>query len=183
MKIAPVCLALALAPLAGWAQDNGEGEAGESWREADYVLPAPPDERKLHAFRVDTHPPDRFLLDGASLSIGGDGVVRYVLVTRGSGGASTTTFEGIRCGTGESRLYARLERDGSWRALRNSTWRALAVGKSSVIFSYSGNDPRATLANDYLCDGAAPARTPEEILARLRGKHIDFTDPVRGAVP
>ncbi|MDR0701612.1 MAG: CNP1-like family protein [Azoarcus sp.] len=183
MKIAPVCLALALAPLAGWAQDDGEGEAGETWREAEYTLPARPDERKLRAFNVDTHPAGRFLLDSASLSIGKDGVVRYVLVTRGGAGTSVTTFEGIRCDTGESRLYASLERDGSWRTLGNSVWRALASGRSSNIFGYSGNDPRATLANDYLCDGGAPARTPEEILARLRGKHIDFTDPIRGTAP
>jgi hypothetical protein len=183
MKITPVCLVFALAPLAGLARDNGEDEAREKkWREAGYVLPALPDERNLIAFHVDAQPAGRFSLDSASLSIGEDGVTRYALVTRGDG-ASITTFEGIRCDTGEIRLYASLERNGLWRTFRNSAWRALAIGRSSSIFGYSGNDPRATLASDYVCDGAASARTVEEILGRLRGKRVDFIDPVRGIAP
>jgi hypothetical protein len=184
MKIVSICLLLALAPLAGWAQDNGEDGTQENpaWQEAKYALPAPPDERKLIAFRVGSQPAGRFLLDGASISTGEDGVIRYVLVARSSGGASTATFEGIRCTTREHRLYASLERDGTWRTLKNSVWRALASSANSfVMFNYNGNDPRATLAHYYLCDGPAPVRTPGEIVNRLRGQHIDYLDPAHGA--
>ncbi|MDR1227786.1 MAG: CNP1-like family protein [Azoarcus sp.] len=183
MRIVLACLVFVLAPFAGWAQGSGEDGAlaSPAWREAEYVLPARPDERNLLAFRVGSRSDVRFLLDRASLSIGEDGVIRYVLVMRGSGGASTATFEGIRCGARESKLYASLERNGDWRTFRNSVWRTLAGADSRVIFGYSGNDPRATLAHDYLCDGPAPARTPEEIINRLRGQRIDYLDPAHGA--
>ena len=48
------------------------------------------------------------------------------------------------------------------------------------MFDYHGNDPRSTLANDYFCANLAPLRSPEEIIARLRGRHVDYLDPVHG---
>lgn len=185
MKTALACLPLALMPLAASAQDPGDGARKTAgWVEAAYTLPSPPDERNLLAFRVGTHPVGRFLLDSESLAVGEDGVIRYTLVMRGSGGASATTFEGVRCGTRERRLYASLERDGGWRPFKKSAWQPLPVaGSSIVMFAYSGNDPRATLAYGYLCDGPAPRRTREDIISRLRGKRVDYLDPYHGVEP
>ncbi|MDR3214621.1 MAG: CNP1-like family protein [Azoarcus sp.] len=172
-------------PFAAWAQSGDEDDARKdtNWQEAAHTLPARPDERNLLAFRVGSQPEGRFFVDPESISRGEDDVIRYVLVMRGSGGASTVTFEGVRCGVRARRLYASLERDGGWRAMKNSAWRDLPVqGSSIVMFGYSGNDPRAVLAYDYLCDGPAP-RAREDIIARLRGKRIDYLDPGHGVEP
>lgn len=186
MKTLLACLLLALMPLLAWARDDGDEarKAAAGWVEAGYTLPSPPDERHLLAFRVGAHPVGRFLLDPESLTVGEDGVIRYTLVMRGSGGASTTTFEGVRCGTRERRLYANLERDGGWRPFKKSAWQPLPVAGSSIaMFAYSGNDPRATLAYGYLCDGSAPRRAREDIIGRLRGKRVDYLDPYHGVEP
>jgi hypothetical protein len=45
-------------------------------------------------------------IDAASLSIGDDGVVRYTAIIRSPSGAETISFEGLRCETGERKLYA-----------------------------------------------------------------------------
>ncbi|MDR1662552.1 MAG: CNP1-like family protein [Azoarcus sp.] len=182
MKIVAPMLILALAPLAAWGQDGGEGQEPLDWRETAHALPKPPEERNLLAFRAGSQPLGRFLLDSASLSIGEDGVIRYTLVVRG-GGASAATFEGLRCASRERKLYASLGRDGAWRPLGNSIWRALDGENSLAVFRYNGNDPRATLAHDYFCDGPVPARASEEIIGRLRGKRVDYLDPMSGAGP
>lgn len=185
MKAVLQYLFLAFMPLVAWAQDDGdEAREAAGWREADYVLPSRPDERNLLAFRVGSHPVGRFLVDAESLTVGKDGVIRYALVMRGSGGASSATFEGVRCGTSERRLYASLERDGGWRLFKKSAWQPLPFAGSSIVMSgYGGSDPRATLAYSYLCDGPAPRRTREDIVSRLRGKGVDFLDPYHGVEP
>ncbi|MDR3087308.1 MAG: CNP1-like family protein [Azoarcus sp.] len=180
-KTALACFALFCAPHAVWAQndDNSGNEASApvaAPQETVPVLPALPDEQKLLAFRVGTLAPGRFLLDPESLKMSEDGITRFVLVMRGSsGGANSITFEGIRCGTGERILYASADRNG-WHPVKNGTWRALDGGNRLVNFDYHGNDPRAALAHDYLCDGNAPRRE-RDIIAQLRNNHIDFLKP------
>lgn len=146
-------------------------DADPDWREDAYVLPAPPQEGSLRPFFVSEATPNRFLLDVATLAIGGDGVVRYVLVIRTPGGAESVTFEGIRCNTGERRIYASGRKDGSWVAMKNSAW--------APIVHNSYNRPRAALAKDVFCDGPAPPRDRGQVLRRLDGI-VDFTDPLRG---
>lgn len=146
-------------------------DADPEWRESEYVLPAAPGDKTLRPFFVSAASPNTFLIDAASFTIGGDGVVRYVLVIRTRGGAENVTFEGIRCGTGERRIYAGGRKDGSWVAMKNSAW--------SPIVDNSYNRPRAALAKDLFCDGPAPPRDRDEVLRRLDGVS-DFLDPARG---
>ncbi|MDR2259748.1 MAG: CNP1-like family protein [Azoarcus sp.] len=181
MKRIPAWLAAALplllSPTPAWTQDNGEnGPEAPAWREAAYTLPPPPNERDLVAFPVAFYPAGRFLLDTGGLAAGEDGVIRYVLVARSKSGAESVTFEGIRCATAERRFYASAGRDGQWRPFKNSAWQPLGD---------SGKDPRVVLAYGYFCDGPAPARSREEIIARLRNNRIDldYLDPVRGIQP
>jgi len=70
------------------------------------VLPAYPRREALIPFFVSATTESDFLVDGASLSVADDGVVRYTLVARSRQGAESVSFEGIRCSSGEYRLYA-----------------------------------------------------------------------------
>lgn len=144
------------------------------WKEGEYALPSPPSESALRPVQVDGVAPGRFMIDTGSLAVGGDGVIRYVLVSRARSGAESVTFEGIRCNSGERRIYASGRTDGSWVAMKNSPWVPLAVR--------ARGEPRAALARLLFCDGPAPARDRDEVLRRLDGS-ADYTDPSRRGRP
>jgi hypothetical protein len=156
------------------AQYDDEAELDEpAWKETAYVLPDVPAEASLRAFELSPPSANQYRVDLASLAVNTDGVIRYVLVVKSRTGASSTTFEGLRCETAERRLYASLGSDGSWRPLKNSAWARIGAGS---------NNPRAALAVDFFCDGAAPARSREEIINRFY-RRIDHIDPMRGVQP
>ena len=58
----------------------------------------------------------------ASLSSGDDGVVRFTVVVRTAGGAENITYEGMRCTTGERKLYAFGRGDGEWSRNKYARW-------------------------------------------------------------
>jgi hypothetical protein len=178
MTLALMC-ALTTLTGAAWAQsgandDDGVADAsGEgAWKEVAYALPAAPVASNLRDLRLNQISFGTFQFDVASLSVGADGVIRYTLVAQGRGGATSTTFEGIRCKTGERRMYASMGKTGEWRPLTRSVWVPIGAGV---------NNPRAALASNFFCDGEAPAFSVAQILSRLNGE-IDMTDPVRGGV-
>ncbi|GHT93950.1 lipoprotein [Betaproteobacteria bacterium] len=144
-----------------------------AWKETAYALPDAPREQTLRAFELSPPSANQYQIDLASLTLSADGVIRYVLVAKSRSGASSTTFEGLRCETGERRLYASLGNDGRWRPLKRGTWMPLGT---------VANNPRMALAVDYFCDDSTPARSREAIIDRFRGR-IDHIDPVRGVVP
>jgi hypothetical protein len=147
-----------------------EEEEPVEWKESEVEFPAAPQEAALRSFFVSSSSPNRFFVDERTLTVGDDGVVRYVLVVRTPGGAENVTFEGVRCNTGERRIYASGRRDGSWSPARNSAW--------EPILDNTYNRPRAALAREYFCDGPVPPRNRDEVLRRLRqpgGSH----DPYR----
>ena len=64
-------------------------------------------------------------VDSASIQVGEDGVVRYVMVMRNRSGNTTAVYEGIRCASAEVKTYARLGTDGQWSMLPNAPWKNL----------------------------------------------------------
>lgn len=143
-----------------------------NWQESDLVMPAAPVESSLRAFYVSATTPNTFLIDRDTLTVGADGVVRYVLVIRTPGGAENITFEGIRCNTGERRIYASARKDGQWAALRNSEW--------VPISDNTYNRPRAALASELFCDGPAPPRNADEVLSRMERGYAVNPNPLQG---
>jgi hypothetical protein len=141
---------------AGFLTDD---EDAEPWKEAEVAYPAPPQSSDLLRFYVSATTPNAFLLDTRTLSVGQDGVVRYVLVVRSPRGAENVTFEGIRCASGERRLYAIGQRDGTWVASRNKAWERISFN--------TYNRPQAALAQDYFCDGTTSVADLDEIRRRL----------------
>lgn len=134
------------------------------WVEEEVVLPTFPQDDNLREFYVSAMTSHRFFIDATTLSVGKDGVVRYVLVVRTSGGATNITFEGIRCESREVRIYASGRQDGQWMKARLSEWRP--------IENKPANRQHAALSRDLFCPSGTPIRSPAEGREALRlGKH------------
>lgn len=145
-------------------------DADPDWQESEAELPAAIDRASLRTFSVPSRPGTEYFVAENTLSVGEDRVVRYVMLVRGAGGAENLTFEGIRCATGESRIYASGRADGSWVPMKNSAWQP--IGAEGF------NRPRAALAYNYLCDGPAPPRDRAQALRMLKQPHRDPLNPL-----
>lgn len=136
------------------------------WAEEEAVLPEFPKTENLLPFYVSEMTAHRFMIDAATLQVGKDRVVRYVLVVQTSGGATNISFEGMRCDTREFRLYATGHRAGRWMKARLSEWRP--------IENKPVNRHHAVLLRDLFCPSGAAIFTPDEGRDALRrGKHPD----------
>ncbi|WP_371323300.1 CNP1-like family protein [Dechloromonas sp. ZY10] len=149
-------LCLALSPV--WAEDDDDEL--KPWQELEASLPAFPKAEDLLPFVVSAATSNRFLVDARSLSVDGDGVVRYVLVVETAGGARNVTFEGMRCETRERRLYASGRADASWSLSRNRRWEPI---RDAVA-----NRHYAALFSEYFCPIGVQVRNAAEALTALR---------------
>jgi hypothetical protein len=134
------------------------------WEEETPRLPEFPAEANLREFYVSATTPHRYFIDAKSLSVGQDGVVRYTLVVRTPSGVSNITYEGLRCATGQYKIYATGHADGAWGLARHSEWRMI---EDKPTYRH-----HAALAREYFCPLGLPIATPAEGLEALRlGKH------------
>lgn len=153
-----VQLLLLCLPLAAFADPGAFNDVEEPvaapWKESDYVLPPFPKAENLIEFYVSAANPAKFYIDQSSIGAGTpDGVVRYVMVVRTSGGAVNTSYEGVRCDTNEYRIYATGNNDeGTWNKARGDAWRTF----------WRGSAQQKSLANLYLCPDFNPVKTAEE---------------------
>jgi hypothetical protein len=138
----------------------------KSWQELLAELPPAPRDADLVTFSVSGASQYRFALDAYTLSIGSDGVYRYVLVATSPAGSRNVTYEGIRCETAEKKLYAIGQPDGSWVRARSAAW--------TRIEEVGNNRQQAALMKEYFCIDSYPTRTVNEILVRLRN-HLPST--------
>ena len=113
------------------------------WKESVLVLPAYPQASNLMEFYVGPTEHNRFLVDGSSITVGEDGVIRYVVVIKTSGGASNVGFEGIRCTTKEFKVYALGGPEGQWTKVAAPKWQVI---ENKLINQY-----RAVLNRDIFC--------------------------------
>jgi hypothetical protein len=155
-----VLLAL-LAPYASSANsDDADTDALKA--ESPVVLPAPFQKNNLLSFYVSPTTTLDFAVDAKSVSVTEEGIVRFVLVVTSQSGASNISYEGIRCSTGERKLYAVGQTNGSWTAARRDVW--------ETIIDRGINRQHAALAKDYFCETGMVAGKAEVIVDRLRKK-------------
>ena len=102
----------------------------------------------------------RHYIDAKSISIGEDGVVRYTLVIRTAGGATNTSFEGIRCSTQEQKYYAIGRSDGTWSRARNPQWKR--IEPRDVTRQHN------VLYGAVLCDAKKPVTTVQQAVNFLK---------------
>jgi hypothetical protein len=142
--------------------NNVEDDA--PWKESAAEFPRFPKDEDLLEFYVSAGTSNRFFIDGASIAPGKDGVVRYTLVIRTSGGAVNITYEGMRCETREVKLYAVGTAAGTWSKARKDEWQPI---ENKPI-----NRHHAALSRDLFCPAGAQIQSNEEGREALRlGKH------------
>lgn len=128
------------------------------WVEGGYEVPAYPKQGSLISFPVGIRTDVTFSIDGQTLSVGQDGVIRYVLVAVSAQGARNVSFEGMRCETGERRLYATGRPDGSWSMARSDQWVKIRGSRSSH---------HVELFVNYFCAIGVPAIVTPEAARRV----------------
>jgi hypothetical protein len=153
------CWLLALALLAGAAQAQLAPEDAD-WKEIDAPPPAPLRTDRLIPLEL----PEsglRFGVDPASISLGKDGVVRYVVVATSSSGAVNAFYEGLRCSSAEVRLYARHNPSSGWVPVKDSQWRSvheMRPTRHSLVIARNG-----------ACNGNGPGTSAQQIVRDLGG--------------
>jgi len=143
-----------------------EGEEEKVWKEEEVEPPTFPKQENLVEIYVSAVATNKYFIDASTLNVGTDGVVRYVLVVKTSGGATNVSFEGMRCKELTWKHYATGGSDGTWtksRALRTE-WRPI---ENKPI-----NRHHAAISRDLFCPIGNPIQSPEEGRNALRlGKH------------
>jgi hypothetical protein len=156
-------LVLAAFALPAPAQRNWDADFDDekkSWKEIEATMPVYPKTETLVPFDGGGASGHRFFVDAPSLAIGADGVVRYTLVVKTTGGATNVTYEGIRCEERHQKTYAVGQASGAWVRARDPKWRRI---EHQAINNHHG-----VLYSDYLCQGKETAKSVKDVLQRMR---------------
>jgi hypothetical protein len=150
---------------AAWAQQAPDfpamtGPAGITapWQEAE--APPPPALRTsgLVPLEVPGAVELRYGVDPASVAIGADRVVRFVVVASSRSGAVNAIYEGVRCDRGEYRVYARSSGQG---------WHPVEAGWKSLSEGIEAHQARA-VAKDGACRGHVANASATQVVRDLR---------------
>ncbi|MGO4306340.1 MULTISPECIES: CNP1-like family protein [unclassified Cupriavidus] len=136
----------------------------KDFKEAETLLPPLPKDADLIPFSVSGTGDFRFAVDGKSIAVGADNVVRYTVVITSPGGGRNVNYEGMRCDAFERKLYATLPQGATeWvpnRSEDRDTWYRMETRARNA---YS-----ATLAKDFFCEGRTVAGKPAQMAADLK---------------
>jgi hypothetical protein len=144
-------------PWSKWDVDFDEDK--KPWKEIEARIPSYPRPENLIPFEADKAGGHRYFIDARSLARGEDGVMRYVLVIKASGGAASVTFEGIRCESRQQKFYALGQASGSWTRARNAQWRPIKpqdAGRHGALY------------DEHFCPSRLWPATPEQALRSLK---------------
>jgi len=139
-----------------WANFEYAFDDTAKWQELQHQLPPYPKPENFIPITLGARSSNQFFVDYASLSASEDGVVRYSMVVKSPSGAETTSFEGMRCTTGERKLYAFGRNDGK----SGGEWARNRYAKWEPIQGRSLNDFRRELFYHYFCTVEGAVRLP-----------------------
>ena len=122
-------------------------------------LPAYPKPENLIPFNTGPTSQFNFFVDRSSLSVGQDGVIRFILVAK-STGATNVSYEGMRCLTRERKVYALGQTNGTWRDLADPEWVRIVAPPVEVY--------RFMLYRDYFCPAGYPIQSAAEGINALQ---------------
>jgi hypothetical protein len=165
MRRSSLALSLFTALLLGAGSTGAQWLADPNdWKEADTPPPPAFELKRLVRFEGPAYSSLQFAIDPATLNIGKDGVVRYVVVISSPSGTVNAMYEGIRCVTGEFKTYARHNPDSGWNKVQNAEWRS--------VFATSPSQHALRLAKQGVCTNAAPASSVEAIVRELKNPYF-----------
>ena len=137
MRLESLVVALALVAGAAHAQLVPQSP---DWREVEAPPPPAPKLEGLIPLEI-PGTTLRFGVVPTSVAIGSDGIVRYVVVASSATGAVNAMYEGIRCNSGEYKVYARHNPDSGWTPVKDSAWRSLheqPMSRHSLLIARTG---------------------------------------------
>ncbi len=131
------------------------------WKELEAPPPPAYQVERLLPLDMPKYVSMRIGIDSQTVTIGADGVVRYVVLAINPGGSVNAMYEGIRCATGEVKTYARHSGTGNWSIVKEPAWRVFTdnlPSKHAWVF-----------ARQAACDGRATAASSvAEIIKNLQ---------------
>ena len=118
-------MGLCLACAGAWAEGVNSTD-NPDWKEE--AVPPPPAFAKdrLIALDMPSFVSLKVGIDPDTIVVGGDGVVRYVVVMTNATGTVNAAYEGIRCFTDDVNTYARWTSSGTWSIASDPQWKALS---------------------------------------------------------
>jgi hypothetical protein len=129
------------------------------WKEAE--VPPPPAVQTERLIPLELPPSGlRFGVDPASVVLGDDGVIRYVVVATSASGAVNAMYEGIRCDSAQFKVFARYNPGSGWVKNSNLEWQSLHDAQRSahtLVFARTGG-----------CVGHSANRSAAQIVRDLR---------------
>ena len=153
-------LALALCGVIACASAQTIPDPAADWKEVEAPPPPPLHTQGLVPIEVRRAGTLQFGVDPASVTVGTDRIVRYVVVATSATGTVNGIYEGIRCDTGEVKVYARHNPDSGWVPTRNAEWQN--------IFTTPNNSYSLAIARGGACMESAPNGSATQILQDLR---------------
>ena len=157
-------LLLSSASISAFAQQQKfeyEFDHERPWVELQAELPPYPEQENLLQFDAGPASSNTHYVDGASITVGEDGVVRYTLVIKSPTGAMNVSYEGIRCQTEEKRTYAYGRNDKTWARAGLSKW----VDLEGIVQNY----PQRALYRYFFCPlGLQTVKDADEAVAALK---------------
>lgn len=131
----------------------------EEWKEDP--APAPPafSKDKLIPIEVPTYMSLRFGVDPATIKVGKDGVVSYVVIaSQREGGGFNAFFEGIHCASEEYKTYARFN-NGTWDVQKKPEWKK--IDNRNSIYT-------KLISRQGMCRDHAPYTTAGQTIDAMR---------------
>jgi len=146
---------------AGWGDFEYDFDAdNKPWKEVEAQLPPYPKLEETIPFLVSSASDNQFFIDPKSISVSEDDTVRYSLIVKSVTGVLNVSFEGIRCGTREKKLYAFGRSDGSWSRNKYAKWDAV---KYKDV-----NRQHHMLYGDFFCPNFIIAKDASEVINALK---------------
>ena len=164
--LTPVCAFACLFTSAPGIQAQTSYQEEKAWVEAAAAPPASFSTTSLLPFEVMKNSALTYGIDPKSLTVGEDGVVRYVMVARSDSGALNAMYQGIRCATAETKTYARWSGNNSWNTSPDAAWQTL---------DFRGpTRPAMMLARQGVCEGRTVTGNVQKILATLKSDRVEY---------
>jgi len=133
----------------------------KAWKEAEVHIPAKITDSDLINFKIFEMPRYKYFIDATTLKTSkSDNSVRYAIVVQTSGGVRNVFFEGIRCDTGQYKLYAAAIWGQSLVPLATPEWKKIK-GLGVTVY-------RTDLYRDFLCRDRLIRGSEHDILELMR---------------